>query len=146
MLKLKSKLFSVVVIGLLLVAGTSMAQSHFGGTYEGIVHSSGQDFPGITELKRTDTGDITGTYVFQGRSQYETGALSGCKLENLILQCIWTDAYGSGDWRVQFSPDFVRFRGKWYGSIGQIEEFGNKGGLRWDGVRKLPPFSPYTGA
>lgn len=144
MLHLKS--FSVVTLGILLIAGTSSAQSIFGGTYEGVIHSSGKDFAGLTELEMTEHGGITGSYVFQGRSKYETGTLTNCNLESFILMCHWTDSYGAGDWRVKFSPDYVRFRGQWYGNIGQIEEFGDKGGLRWDGVRKQPASSPNYGS
>lgn len=140
------KLFSVVALGIFLLAGASTAQSQISGTYEGVIHSSGKNYPGLTEFKQTASGEFTGTYVFQGRSQYETGTLSDCKLKRLVLQCIWTDAYGSGDWRARFSRDFVKFQGLWFGSVGQIEEFGNKGGMRWDGVRKQSLSSSDTGA
>lgn len=98
-------------------------------TYEGQVFN-GDDMDPLLTTFTVDGKTITGTYVIEEESGFETGNLNSCKFEGeYTVMCLWTDKYGSGFARILFSADYRAFNGFW----GQTPE---NTVFPWSGVRK----------
>ncbi len=128
-----SHLFSLLFL-VLINSQNASANNLIAGTYQGTIWSN-SNRPGTTILNVNSAGKISGTYLFDDNGTNEKGTLSECSLDNNILFCKWTDIYGSGDWRVQFSMNFKKFAGEWFDDVGGFREFGEGGGHLWDGSK-----------
>lgn len=111
------------------------ASQDVAGNYKGIIWSN-SDRPGITTIRVSATGKITGTYTFQDARGAENGRLLDCKLSGQKLTCTWEDIYGTGDWYALFTTSYKSFRGGWFDKPGDLKRYGVKHGYRWDGARQ----------
>ncbi|MEP6356919.1 MAG: hypothetical protein ABJ081_09560 [Hyphomicrobiales bacterium] len=113
---------------------SSSASENIDGIYKGQIWSNG-NYPGKTVFSVSLDGKISGHYEFKGVNEIETGKLDSCNLVKQTLSCIWTDLYGSGDFRVKFSQDFRTFSGKWFDEVGDFKKYGERVGHHWNGKK-----------
>lgn len=120
---------------LALLSGPACADPRLAGTYNGTIQSAGSNSPGTTILVVSDTGKIDGSYSYQDGATGGSGQLRDCVFENVTLNCVWVDNYGSGSLIVTFDPEFHGFRGAWFDTIQSAIKGNPQGGHLWTGTR-----------
>ena len=124
------------LLALTFLAGAAQAEPRLAGEYHGIIWSAGSDSPGKTILKVTQSGQISGRYVYDDMGSPAKGTLTDCAIQAPILRCTWNDAYGSGALVMRFTSDFQGFSGSWYDySIAEPHDHPDKG-YRWTGQKR----------
>lgn len=104
---------TILAIAAALFAVLPAAADDIEGVYKGTIWS-GDHYPGTTIFTISETGLISGTYIFQGDSGPLAGDLTSCRIEVRMLRCTWQDDYGAGDFMALFSSDFRSFEGGWW--------------------------------
>ncbi len=76
--------------------------------------SSGSLWPVTTVFAVSDSGDPTGSYLYQERGESLEGTLSRFRQTgDHTWVLVWTEDSGSGILEATFSEDFTRFEGLW---------------------------------
>jgi hypothetical protein len=84
------------------------------GSYEGIVWSSGTLWPITTVFALTDSGELTGSYVYDENGGPFEGTLSRFrKTDERTCLLIWVEDSGSGTLEAIFNDDYSNFVGLW---------------------------------
>lgn len=120
---------------LVLCAGPALADPRLAGNFDGIIQSAGVDSAGTTVLTVAQSGAIGGHYTYLDGTTPAKGELRGCRLTDVVLNCLWFDSYGSGTLVVAFEPDFTAFRGSWYDNSVPQPHDQPDGGFLWTGRR-----------
>jgi hypothetical protein len=84
------------------------------GGFDGIVWSSGTLWPITTVFALDDSGELTGSYVYEEAGGTLEGTLSRFrKTDERSWLLIWIEDSGSGTLEVVFNEDFSSFVGLW---------------------------------
>ena len=126
----------LLILLYLLLPGALVAQappgnlSGFAGTYTGDVFN-GDDLDPITTVFRVADGNrLTGDYTVNAEQFDYDGVISNIVFEDgQTITGEWTDRFGEGFFRLQFSGDFSSFTGYW-------SEYDSDNQLPWSGRRR----------
>ncbi|MEN0087235.1 MAG: hypothetical protein AAF737_02255 [Pseudomonadota bacterium] len=117
-----------------LCAATSMASAKPPtGRFLGCVTSAGILTPVVTRLTDQYQG-IGGSYTYLHEGERVDGTLEHIGVEpGGVYSMIWSEEAGTGELRIQFTPDTNGFSGRWtsVGENAQYDEFGQF----WSGNR-----------
>ncbi|GAB5387783.1 MAG: hypothetical protein Alpg2KO_07510 [Alphaproteobacteria bacterium] len=102
------------------------------GLYCGRISSSGAEQHSFTRFVISPDG-LMGEYGFADpttRGEITFGTLENCTMiGDLIVSCLWRDAYGVGRFEVEFTKDYKRFFGHWGPQVTSTDR-----SLRWNGT------------
>lgn len=114
---LSSLTASLLLIPVLTLNSLAQSEQWLGqvtGKYESEVESGDRLITATTTFVVNDQGALIGSYELIERDDFIPGTLNQCRgLKVGIVQCIWSDRYGTGKLTVTFSEDFSRFDGYW---------------------------------
>ena len=117
-----------------LALATPAIADDIAGVYKGTIFSGG-DYPGTTIFTISEMGKIEGTYLYESDTGPAAGDLTDCVIEVRLLNCIWRDDFGKGDFSALFSADFKSFDGGWWEDVSPKGRFSFDGSYPWTGKR-----------
>lgn len=125
-----------LLAGTLLAATGASAQEspawlqRINGTFNSQLFNAGSMSSGETTLNFAGSVPFGGTYRFADKGAQTAGTLADCKAAGQrVINCTWSDKYGSGPLQLKFAEDYASFEGYW-NSGAALPQY------RWSGTRR----------